>query len=166
MKGGVRGGNLRALWEGRTLRIRAVERGDLAALLAMVVALTQHHGDVARVTFESLERDFLGPAAWYHGLVAVQDAKVVGYAAALPLGRLGYGARGLDLHHLFVIPDARRLGVGRALVRAVEDLGRNLGCSYVIIGTHPDNVAAQAYYQHLGYGPHASTGKRFTKPLV
>jgi hypothetical protein len=27
-------------------------------------------------------------------------------------------------------------------------------------------VAAQAYYQHLGYGTHASTGKRFTKPLV
>jgi GNAT superfamily N-acetyltransferase len=145
--------------------IRAVERGDLAALLALVVALTQHHGDVARVTVEILERDFLGARAWYHGLVAVQDAKVVGYAAALPLGRLGYGARGLDLHHLFVFPDSRMSGVGRALVRGVEDLGRNLGCSYVIIGTHPDNLAAQAYYQHLGYGPHASTGKRFTKAL-
>jgi GNAT superfamily N-acetyltransferase len=151
---------------GEGVCIRAVERGDLAVLLAMVVALTQHHGDVARVTLESLERDFLGPVAWYHGLVAVQDGTVVGYAAALPLGRLGYGARGLDLHHLFVSPDARLLGVGRALVRGVEDLGRNLGCSYVIIGTHPDNVAAQAFYQHLGYGPHASTGKRFTKPLV
>ncbi len=150
---------------GEGLRIRAVEQGDLAALLAMVVALTQHHGDVARVTVENLERDFLGALAWYHGLVAVQDAKVVGYAAALPLGRLGYGARGLDLHHLFVMPDARHLGVGRALVRGVEDLGRKLGCSYVIIGTHPDNLAAQAYYQHLGYGPHASTGKRFTKLL-
>ena len=165
MKGGC-GGNLRALWEGRTLRIRAVERGDLVALLAMVVALTQHHGDVAQVTLENLERDFLGPVAWYHGLVAVQDATVVGYAAALPLGRLGYGARGLDLHHLFVCPNARQLGIGRALVQGVEDLGRNLGCSYVIIGTHPDNLAAQAYYQHLGYGPHASTGKRFAKLLV
>jgi GNAT superfamily N-acetyltransferase len=151
---------------GEGVHVRAVERGDLPALLAMVVALTQHHGDVARVTLESLERDFFGPVAWYHGLVAVQDAKVVGYAAALTLGRLGYGARGLDLHHLFVRPDTRLLGVGRALVQGVEDLGRNLGCSYVIIGTHPENVAAQAYYQHLGYGPHASTGKRFTKPLV
>ena len=151
---------------GDGVHVRAVERGDLPALLAMVVALTQHHGDVARVTLESLERDFFGPVAWYHGLIAVQDAKVVGYAAALPLGRLGYGARGLDLHHLFVRPDTRLLGVGRALVHGVEDLGRNLGCSYVIIGTHPENVSAQAYYQHLGYGTHASTGKRFTKPLV
>ena len=151
---------------GEGLCIRAVERGDLAALLAMVVALTEHHRDVARVTLESLKRDFFGPVVWYHGLVAVQDATVVGYAATLPLGRLGYGARGLDLHHLFVCPNARQLGVGRALVQGVEDLGRNLGCSYVIIGTHPDNLAAQAYYQHLGYGPHASTGKRFAKLLV
>ena len=56
--------------------------------------------------------------------------------------------------------------MGRALVRGVEDLGRDQGCSYVIIGTHPDNVAAQDYYQHLGYGPHASMGKRFAKLLV
>ena len=151
---------------GEGLRIRAVERGDLAALLAMVVALTQHHDDTARVTIESLEQDFFGPVVWYHGLVAMQGAEVVGYAAALPLGRLGYGERGLDLHHVYVQPALRRLGVGRALVRGVEELGRDLGCSYVIIGTHPDNVAAQAYYQHLGYGPHASTGKRFAKPLV
>ena len=146
--------------------IKALELGDLAALFSMVVALTEHHRDVARVTLESLKRDFFGPVVWYHGLVAVQDATVVGYAAALPLGRLGYGARGLDLHHLFVAPEARHLGIGRALVQGVEDLGRNLGCSYVIIGTHPDNVAAQDYYQHLGYGPHASTGKRFAKLMV
>ena len=151
---------------GEGLRIRAVERGDLAVLLAMVVALTQHHDDTARVTIESLEQDFFGPVVWYHGLVAMQGAEVVGYAAALPLGRLGYGERGLDLHHVYVQPALRRLGVGRALVSGVEELGRDLGCSYVIIGTHPDNVAAQAYYQHLGFGPHASTGKRFTKPLV
>ena len=169
MKGGCGGRPARPLGGvnlGEGLCIRAVERGDLAALLAMVVALTEHHRDVARVTIESLEQDFFGPVVWYHGLVAVQDATVVGYAAALPLGRLGYGARGLDLHHLFVIPEARHLGIGRALVQGVEDLGRNLGCSYVIIGTHPDNVAAQDYYQHLGYGPHASTGKRFAKLLV
>lgn len=122
----------------------------------MVVALTQHHGDVARVTMESLEQDFMGPNPWYHGLVAVQGATLVGYAAALPLGRLGYGARGLDLNHVFVCPDARLLVVGRALVHGVEALGRNLGCSYVIIGTHPDNVAAQTYYENLGYGLHAS----------
>ena len=147
------------------VQIRALEQSDLTALLAMVVALTKHHGDEARLTPESLARDFFGPVAWYHGQVAVRGPQVVGYAATLPLGRLGDGARGLELHHLFVDPTARHQGVGRQLVRAVETLGRNLGCTYVMIGTHPDNHAAQGYYQHLGYAPHASLAKRFSKRM-
>ena len=147
------------------VQIRALEQSDLTALLAMVVALTKHHGDEARLTPVSLARDFFGPVAWYHGLVAVRGPDVVGYAATLPLGRLGDGARGLELHHLFVDPTARHQGVGRQLVRAVETLGRNLGCTYVMIGTHPDNHAAQGYYQHLGYAPHASLAKRFSKRM-
>jgi len=131
----------------------------------MVAALTKHHGDEARLTPENLARDFFGPVAWYHGLVALRGPDVVGYAATLPLGRLGYGERGLELHHLFVDPTARHQGVGRQLVRAVETLGRNLGCTYVMIGTHPDNHAAQGYYQHLGYAPHASLAKRFSKRM-
>ena len=147
------------------VQIRALEQRDLTALLAMVVALTKHHDDEARLTPENLARDFFGPVAWYHGLVAVRGPDVVGYAATLPLGRLGYGARGLELHHLFVEPTARHQGVGRQLVRAVETLGRNLGCTYVMIGTHPDNHAAHGYYQHLGYAPHASLAKRFSKRM-
>ncbi len=151
---------------GETVQIRSVERGDCAALLGMVQALTRHHADTPRVSLASLERDLFGPAPWYHMLVAVQGGEAVGYAAALPLGRLGYGARGLDLHQLFVRPEARGLGIGRALVRGVEDLARDLACSYVIIGTHPDNLAAQAFYRHLGYAPHASTALRFTKAIA
>ena len=147
------------------VQIRALEQSDLTALLAMVAALTKHHGDKARLTPESLARDFFGPVAWYHGLVAVRGPDVVGYAATLPLGRLGYGERGLELHHLFVEPTARHQGVGRQLVLAVETMGRNLGCTYVKIGTHPDNDAAQGYYQHLGYAPHASLAKRFSKRM-
>ena len=146
-------------------QIRAAERGDMPALLGMVEALTRHHADVPRVTLASLERNLFDTVPWYRTLVAVQGAQVVGYAAALPLGRLGYGARGLDLHHLFVDTAARNLGTGSALMRGIEDLARDLGCGYVIIGTHPDNFAAQAYYQGLGYAPHASLAQRFSKTI-
>ena len=169
MKGGVRGEPCAALNEEAVLaqivQIRALEQRDLSALLSMVVDLTKHHHDEPRLTPESVARDFFGPVAWYHGLVAVRGPKVVGYAATLPLGRLGYGTRGLELHHLFVDPTARHQGVGRQLVRAVETLARELDCTYVMIGTHPDNHAAQGYYQHLGYAHHASLAKRFSKRL-
>ena len=87
------------------------------------------------------------------------------YAALLPLARLGYGQRGMDLHHLFVAAPHRQQGIGTALLRGAEDLAQSLGCSYLIIGTHPENRAAQDYYQKLGYGPMPNTALRFTRKL-
>lgn len=145
--------------------VRKVAPQDLAVLLTMVEALTRHHEDVPRLTAESLARDVLGAAPWFQVLVAEADGQLAGYAAALPLARLGYGERGLDLHHLFVAEALRGRGIGSALVRACEDLARGLGCGYVIIGTHPGNYAAQACYQSLGYAQMPNTAVRFTRRL-
>ena len=144
---------------------RAVE-ADLAELLGMVQALTRHHADEPRVTLETLERDVLGAVPWFHVLVAEGAAGLLGYAALLPLARLGYGERGMDLHHLFVTEAARRGGVGAALLQAAEDFGIGLGCTYLIIGTHPDNWSAQQYYQHRGYHPMGNTSVRFMRRLA
>lgn len=145
--------------------IRRAEPGDLPMLLALVEGLTRHHADEPRLTAETLARDVFGSVPWFHVLVAVRGAQVLGYAALLPLARLGYGERGLDLHHLYVAEPSRRLGFGTALVRACEDLARDLGCGYLIIGTHPGNWAAQEYYKRLGYDPMPNTAVRFTRRL-
>lgn len=147
------------------MRIRAAVAADQAELLAMVQALTRHHADEPLLTAESLARDVFGPEPWFRVRVAEGEAGLLGYAATLPLARLGYGARGMDLHHLFVTEAARGQGVGRALVAACEALARDLGCSYLIIGTHPGNLAAHRYYQGLGYAQMPTTALRFTKVL-
>ncbi len=149
----------------RGMVIRTAQKADAPGLLAMVEALTRYHDDVPRATPVTVERDFFGDPPWFHGLVAEAGARLIGYAALLPLARLGYGERGLDLHHLFVVEAARRRGVGSALVRAAEDLGRDLGCSYLIIGTHPENGAAQEYYRRLGYELIPNTAVRLTRRL-
>ena len=154
--------DLRALLSRRLMELC----GLLAAIAALGLAAALLSYDPAD---PSLNTATARPVSNLAGPVGAVVADILlqgfGYAAALPLGRLGYGARGLDLHHLFVRPEARGLGIGRALVRGVEDLGRDLACRYVIIGTHPDNLIAQAYYRHLGYAPHASTAQRFTKAI-
>ena len=131
--------------------IRPVAMADLPVLLLLVQALTRHHGDVPGVTTESLIRDFLGPKPWFYGLVAEAGDTVVGYAALLPRARLGFGQRGLDLHHLFVAEDARDKGIGTALVGRAVEVARELGCAYVIVGVHPQNVQALGYYPRLGF---------------
>lgn len=148
------------------MRIRAAVEADQAELLLLVQALTRHHADEPKITAEALARDVFGAEPWFRVLVAEGEAGLLGYAATLPLARLGYGVRGMDLHHLFVVEAARGTGVGRALVAACEVLAQGLGCSYLIIGTHPDNHAAHACYRALGYAQMPRTSIRFSKDLV
>lgn len=145
--------------------IRPALPSDLSAIMIMVEALTRHHNDVPRLTLETLERDLFGAVTWFHVLVAECRGDLVGYAALLPLARLGHGERGMDLHHLFVTKPARHLGTGTLLVRAAEQMARECGCSYVIIGTHPENAAAQDFYVARRYHSISNTSKRFQRNL-
>jgi ribosomal protein S18 acetylase RimI-like enzyme len=55
------------------------------------------------------------------------------------------------LNDLFVSPEARRLGVGRALIEAAHDHARETGALRVVLSTAHTNQTAQALYESLGY---------------
>ncbi|MFK7879812.1 GNAT family N-acetyltransferase [Roseobacter sp.] len=141
--------------------IRPAEAKDLTALLGMIAALAQHHGDVATVSLDTLARDVLGPRPWVRVLLAEHAGECIGYAALCPLAKIQFGQRGMDLQHLFVVPKARRMGVGQALVRASEAVAHRDGCTYLSVGTHPDNTEAHQIYPALGFEILGSPGPRF-----
>lgn len=53
------------------------------------------------------------------------------------------------LQDLFVVPEARGLGAGRALIAAVEQAARAYGASRVHWLTKEDNLSARALYDQL-----------------
>lgn len=55
------------------------------------------------------------------------------------------------LYDLFVVPDARRLGVGRALLLAAEAHARATGHARMDLTTASNNLRAQALYESLGW---------------
>lgn len=55
------------------------------------------------------------------------------------------------LNDLFVAPDARRYGVGEALLSAAAEHARALGAASLWLQTELDNVPAQALYESLGW---------------
>jgi ribosomal protein S18 acetylase RimI-like enzyme len=55
------------------------------------------------------------------------------------------------LAELYVVPDRRGQGLGRALMEAAIELARREGADYMDVGTSEDDVAARALYESLGF---------------
>ena len=55
------------------------------------------------------------------------------------------------LAELYVVPDRRGRGIGRALMVEAMDAARGEGATYMDLGTSEDDVAARALYESLGF---------------
>ncbi len=90
-------------------------------------------------------------------LLAVKDDKTVGYVLLnwnpryQPFRRLNIP----EIQDLYVTPDARRQGIGEALVAECESRARSKGCTQmgIAVGLHAGFGAAQRIYVRLGYVP-------------
>jgi GNAT superfamily N-acetyltransferase len=68
------------------------------------------------------------------------------------------GVKGLDdeaaeIKRMYVVPTARRRGLARVLLAALEDAARELGYAIVRLDTGPRQPHAQALYEAAGYRP-------------
>ena len=55
------------------------------------------------------------------------------------------------LEELYVVPDKRGGGIGRALMEAAMELARAAGAAHMDLGTGEDDTAARALYEKLGF---------------
>jgi ribosomal protein S18 acetylase RimI-like enzyme len=55
------------------------------------------------------------------------------------------------LAELYVVPDRRGQGLGRALMEAAIKLARDQGADYMDLGTSEDDEVARALYESLGF---------------
>jgi ribosomal protein S18 acetylase RimI-like enzyme len=67
--------------------------------------------------------------------------------------RLSIWTEGLEcyLAELYVVPDRRGQGLGRALMEAAMEHAREQGADYMDLGTSEDDVAARGLYESLGF---------------
>lgn len=79
---------------------------------------------------------------------------LVGYRGGSPVA--GGGLKRLpdgtcEVKRMYVVPDARRAGVARALLAALEDAARGLGYRVARLDTGSRQPHAQAFYESVGY---------------
>ncbi len=91
-------------------------------------------------------RDFADALGHVPFLVAIEDGRPVGYLLARLAADEG------EILNLGVAPDARRRGVGRALVREGLAALAARGASQVFLEVRESNTAARALYAEFGFG--------------
>jgi GNAT superfamily N-acetyltransferase len=137
--------------------IRSVERGDLPALHRLVCALADYErlADQVVSTPEDFERALFAPASTVEAVLL--RPTVDGHAGAPVAFALFFhnfstflGRRGLYLEDLFVVPEQRGRGYGKALLIHLAGLAVERGCGRFEWSVLEWNVDAQRFYESLG----------------
>jgi GNAT superfamily N-acetyltransferase len=135
-----------------TLQVRPAVPGDGPALLALVAALAAYEqlpppDAPAR---ERLLRDGFGPAPRYALLLGELDGRPVAYALYFFTYSSFLARPTLFLEDLFVLPNARRHGVGGALLRALAEAAIAADCGRMEWAALTWNRLAIDFYERLG----------------
>jgi ribosomal protein S18 acetylase RimI-like enzyme len=90
--------------------------------------------------------------------VAVEDGQIAGSAMA------GYDGHRGWLYSVAVRRDAKRAGIGRALIRHAEEALQALGCAKVNLQVRATNAEVVQFYERLGYAAEdrISLGRRLS----
>ena len=135
------------------MRVRPVTASDAATWLALRRALwdegteSEHASDIAAFfTGRSLEPLAVLVAENGQGsALGFIELSIRAYAEGCASDRVAY------VEGWYVIPEARRGGVGRALIQAAEEWGRSIGCTEFASDADLTNNVSAAAHKALGF---------------
>jgi GNAT superfamily N-acetyltransferase len=130
--------------------IRVAMPSDAAPLAALLRALNDEPGlRPELISAESVARDLIGdPRALV--LLAELDGVPKGVATAHPAYDSGQSRWGLFLNDLFVAPEARRRGLGRALIAALAAHALSTDCRFLWWNADEGDELAFLFHRSLG----------------
>ena len=135
--------------------VREAEPRDVPLIRALIRELAEYERapDEAVVTEAALLRDGFGPESRYSCLVAEAGGEAVGFALYFHNYSTWQGRWGLYLEDLFVRPENRGGGAGRALLAELARIAVREGCGRFEWMVLDWNTPAIGFYEKLGAKP-------------
>ena len=135
------------------LKIRPAAAADVPAMVTLIRALAEYEraapGAVS-LTEDLLREALFGARPALEALVAAGETEIAGYALFFHNFSSWRGRRGLFLEDLFVRPELRGRGIGKALFVELTRLARERGCARMEWIVVDWNSPAIGFYQSLG----------------
>jgi GNAT superfamily N-acetyltransferase len=132
--------------------IRAATAADIPQILAFIRALAayEREPDAVTATEADLLRDGFGPNPFYFCLIADFNSQPAGFALYFFNYSTWMGRPGLYLEDLFVQPEFRGLGIGKALLERVAAIAVEKNCPRLQWEVLDWNTPAIEFYRVMG----------------
>jgi GNAT superfamily N-acetyltransferase len=138
-----------------TVEIRFGERSDVPLILRLIKALSVYEKlqDKVVATEAKVDRALFGPRPYAETLIAEDGGQAVGFALFFHNFSTFLAQPGIYLEDLFVEPEHRGKGVGRALLARLAEIAIERDCGRLEWAVLDWNKDAIGFYERLGARP-------------
>jgi GNAT superfamily N-acetyltransferase len=135
--------------------VRPAEESDVDRIYRLIIELATYEraADQVRSTPDQLRAALFGPQPAAYALVAESAGEVVGFALYFRNYSTWEGVHGIYLEDLYVAPEHRGSGLGKALLVALAELAVERGYARLEWAVLDWNEPAIRFYRALGAVP-------------
>jgi ribosomal protein S18 acetylase RimI-like enzyme len=133
-----------------TIRMAGPDDAKAIAMLVRELAVFVKHEHAAKATADDFRRHLFGRMPAAQAALAEMDGQAVGLALWFSTFSTFRGQPGLYVEDLYVKPECRGRGIGKALLAAVATEAIERGCGRVEWSVLKWNLAAIGFYRSLG----------------
>ncbi|MCB4858487.1 GNAT family N-acetyltransferase [Sphingobium sp. PNB] len=138
-----------------SVTIREAVPSDIGTIHAFILALADYEklSHEVKADRASLNKYLFGPRPMAEVLIAENEGRAIGFALFFHNFSTFEGRPGLYLEDLFVVPEARGLGAGKALLSRLAQLALERDCARLEWWVLDWNEPSIAFYHSLGARP-------------
>ncbi|MFN7517282.1 MAG: GNAT family N-acetyltransferase [Dolichospermum sp.] len=134
------------------LIVRFAQPGDVITLFKLIQGLAEYeklsHDVIGNA--EALKDHLFGSPKYVDAIIAEIDGQAVGFAIFFHNYSTFLTKPGIYLEDIFVSPEYRRQGIGKALLTKVAQIAVERDCGRLEWSVLDWNVSAQEFYRNMG----------------
>ena len=134
------------------MKIRPGTRRDAPTIVALIRGLAEYErlAHEMKATAAHIRRDGFGTRRYFETLLCFDGTRPIGFALYFFTYSTFLGRPTLYLEDLFVVPDARGKGAGKALLAALARIAARKNCGRMEWTVLDWNTPSIAFYESLG----------------